>query len=226
MAESYQDVRLKAVMVYDAEGSILSLDCDYIDSENVYSCYQDELPEEYVSFAKHIDSYKIENGALVKRSDTSAIEEEQEKTLQTMMFQKQRASFLSTLPNSEAVKVPYCYPKWASYIGRPLSKLDNSGNPNRIQYDGELWEVRQDIPVVLKDQPPGIDTAALYQRIDDEHAGTYEDPIPYASTMEVYEGKYYIESDIIYRCTRNSGQPLYNSCANLVGIYFEIAEGE
>ena len=226
MAGSYQEVRLQSVIVYDTEGNILSLDCDYIDGEYVYSCYQDELPEEYVSFAKHIDNYKIENGALVKRSDTTAIEEEQEKTLQTMIFQKQRASFLSTLNDSEAVKIQYCYPKWESFIGLPLSKLDESGNQRRIQYEGNLWLVIQDIPIVLENQYPSIATAALYQRIDEEHAGTYEDPIPYASTMEVYEGKYYIENDIIYRCTRNSGQPLYNSCANLVGIYFEIAEEE
>ena len=41
--------------------------------------------------------------------------------------------------------------------------------------------------------------------------------------MKVYNGKYYIEDGIIYLCTRDSGNPLYASCASLVPHYFDVA---
>lgn len=218
------ETKAKSHMVYNEEGNILSLDCDYLESDLVYECYRDELPEEYISFARHLNLYQIVNSRLVKKEDTSPIEEEQEKMLQTMMTKSFRSNYLSTLSDSEAVKIPYCYPQWETYIGLPLSKLDSHGNPNRIGYKGELWEVRMDISVVLEDQYPSTNTASLYKRIDNEHSGTIDDPIPYDMNMEVYEGKYYIENAIVYKCIRSSGQPLYNTCANLVSIYFEIVK--
>lgn len=69
--------------------------------------------------------------------------------------------------------------------------------------------------------PPSQATASLYTRIDVEHAGTQDDPIPYAVNMEVYAGKYYAENGILYRCIRDSGNALQNTAAELVGIYFE-----
>jgi hypothetical protein len=43
----------------------------------------------------------------------------------------------------------------------------------------------------LENQPPSIDTAALYEEIVEDHAGTKEDPIPYNNNMELKLGKYY-----------------------------------
>lgn len=70
--------------------------------------------------------------------------------------------------------------------------------------------------------PPSQATAALYAMIDVEHAGTLEDPIPYAVNMEVYAGKYYTEDGILYKCIRDSGVALQNKAADLVGNYFEV----
>lgn len=133
---------------------------------------------------------------------------------------------VSLMSNEQALQCVSVFPTWESFIGKALPKLDENGNVNRIQYGEKLYEVRQDISVVLEHQPPGIDTAALYQVIDLEHAGTYEDPIPYDQMMEVFNGKYYLEDGIIYKCIRDSGQPLYATCASLVGNYFEVATEE
>lgn len=70
--------------------------------------------------------------------------------------------------------------------------------------------------------PPSQDTASLYTRIDEEHAGTKEDPIPYRVNIEVFADKYYIEDDVVYRCIRDSGIALQNKASELVGIYFEV----
>ena len=141
---------------------------------------------------------------------------QQEAELKAMMERTRRVSLLVELPDEEAVKIPYCYDSWESFIGKSLKAGD------RVQYNGKLWKVRQEIPTVLENQFPSVETAALYEVIDIEHEGTLEDPIPYDQTMTVYEGKYYIENEKIYKCIRDSGQPLYATCESLVGNYFEL----
>lgn len=123
------------------------------------------------------------------------------------------------MSDANALKCISIFPTWESYIGKKLT------TGIRVQYKGELWKVRQDIDVVLENQAPSIDTAALYERIDEEHEGTLEDPIPYVNTMTVYKDKYYVEDGVIYKCIRDSGQPLYASCASQVRNYFEKVEG-
>lgn len=218
---------------YDENGAILTVsDGSFNDAEEIE--IQDDS---YITDPSSIYNYKIVN------HEFAYIEEEEKKqlysflypdeletkkamqelSLQAMMTASARTSFLVELPDEKAVKIPLCYPSWESYKGKPLTKLNEQGKENRIEYQGELWKVRQDIPVVLENQPPSIKTASLYERIDDEHAGTLEDPIPYDQTMTVYNGKYYQEEGIIYKCIRDSGQPLYATCASLVGNYFEVA---
>lgn len=179
-----------------------------------------------------IFDYKCVDGELVELTPEEKEEfyqtekdekEEQEATLEQMMAVSTRTSFLIELPDAEAVKIPLCYPSWKSYKGKPLTKLNEQGKENRIEYQGELWKVRQDIPVVLENQPPSIETASLYERIDVEHEGTIDDPIPYDQTMTVHKDKYYIQNGVMYLCLEDSGQPLYADCVNLPR-YFQKVE--
>ena len=62
----------------------------------------------------------------------------------------------------------------------------------------------------------------IWKRADEEHAGTQEDPIPYNPPMEIFEGKYYIQNEVIYKCTRNSDIPLSHDLSALVGTYVEL----
>jgi hypothetical protein len=41
--------------------------------------------------------------------------------------------------------------------------------------------------------------------------------------MELTEGLYYIEYDVVYLCIRSSGQPVYHELNALVGLYVEVA---
>lgn len=179
---------------------------------------------------KHVDSTvkELEENDkeewFIKPMAIEAEKEKQQNMLEDMMRQAQQVSFLVELPDEQAATIHYCYEPWKNYIGKPLTKLNEQGKENRIEYDGKLWKVRNDIPVVLENQPPSIETASLYERIDVEHAGTIDDPIPYDQTMTVYKDKYYIEDGIKYLCIRDSGQPLYATCASLVGNYFELIE--
>lgn len=136
--------------------------------------------------------------------------------LEQKMLASQKTTFLVALPDEEALEVKYCYPEWsADSVSYAVG--------DRVLVDDELWKCRQ-AHTSQENWKPSIDTASLWERIDEQHAGTLEDPIPYANTMTVYNGKYYIEEGIIYKCIRDSGQPLYATCASQVGNYFEVAQ--
>lgn len=70
--------------------------------------------------------------------------------------------------------------------------------------------------------PGAAGTESLYARIDEEHDGTKYDPIPYEGNMALENGKYYTQSDVLYKCTRDTGNPVYNTLSELVGIYVEV----
>lgn len=120
------------------------------------------------------------------------------------------------MTNEEALSMKSLFPKWEEFIGKKLSK------DYKVQYNGLLYKVRQDVETVLENQAPGIDTAALYEEINETNAGSQEDPIPYNNNMELFSGKYYSQNGITYKCTRDTGQAVYHDLSALVGIYVEV----
>lgn len=121
------------------------------------------------------------------------------------------------LTDEESLEVKDMYPEWSEFINKALTQ------GMKVQYDNKLYRVRQDVAVVLENQPPSIYTAALYEEINEQHAGTQEDPIPYNNNMELVQGKYYSQYDIVYYCHRGSGQAVYNDLKDLI-VYVEPVE--
>ena len=118
------------------------------------------------------------------------------------------------LTPSEALQVKERHPKWK--IGIDVVK------GHRYQYGGDLWEVLQGHKT-QENWKPSLETASLWKRVDEEHAGTKDDPIPYAPPMEIFKDKYYTQSKVLYKCIRDSGQPLSHNLSDLVGNYVEKA---
>lgn len=118
------------------------------------------------------------------------------------------------LSPSEALQVKERHPKWK--IGIDVVK------GHRYQYEGDLWEVLQGHKT-QENWKPSLETASLWKRVDEEHAGTKDDPIPYAPPMEIFKDKYYTQSKVLYKCIRDSGQPLSHNLSDLVGNYVEKA---
>ena len=156
-----------------------------------------------------------ENLVLNENKQKEEVKSIQEEQLNKMMSVSMRVSFLNELSDEQAVMIPLCYDAWIT--GKAYKVGD------RVEWEGKLWKCRQ-AHTSQENYKPSIDTASLWEVIDVEHAGTLEDPIPYDQTMTVNNGKYYLEDGIIYKCIRDSGQPLYASCASLVGNYFEVAQ--
>lgn len=119
--------------------------------------------------------------------------------------------------DQEALEVKCLYKEWEVQIGRELSVGEY------VQYNGQLFRVLQTHTAQVE-WIPGRNTESLYVVIDKEHKGTIVDPIPWKVNMEAFAGKYYIENEILYLCTRDSGIALQYTCVDLVGTYFEIVE--
>lgn len=89
---------------------------------------------------------------------------------------------------------------------------------------GSLFKVLQDHTSQSTWVPGVTGTESLYTRIDEEHDGTKYDPIPYNGNMELKNGLYYSQGNVLYHCTRDTGNPVYNALSELVGIYVEVVE--
>lgn len=118
------------------------------------------------------------------------------------------------LTASEALRVKDRYPEWE--VGIDVVK------GHKYQYGEDLWEVLQGHKT-QENWKPSLETASLWKRVDEEHAGTKDDPIPYAPPMEIFKDKYYTQSRVLYKCIRDSGQPLSHNLSDLVGNYVEKA---
>lgn len=116
------------------------------------------------------------------------------------------------LNDDEALKVKDMYPVWTPGIEVKTGE--------KYQHEDGLWRVRQD-HTTQEGWEPSMDTASLWERIDEEHAGTLEDPIPYTPPMEIFKDKYYTQDGVTYLCTRDSETPLSYNMTELVGLYVE-----
>ena len=117
------------------------------------------------------------------------------------------------LTDGQALQFKDLYPTWESFIGKSLEV------GYKVLYANKLYKVKQKIETVLENQYPSIDTASLYEEINETNAGTVEDPIPYNNNMALEEGKYYIQNEVIYYCNRSTEIPVYQDLSALVNIY-------
>ena len=119
--------------------------------------------------------------------------------------------------DQEALEVKVLYKQWSKQIGKQLEVGEY------VQHEDKLYRVLQ-AHVARETWAPGNGTESLFVVINKEHKGTLDDPIPYTTNMELFVDKYYSEDGILYICTRDSGNPLYNKLSELVGTYVDVVE--
>lgn len=224
---TYVQVHLRGVPEYTA--CIQAVIREYTSTEeelaliNKYSAYQmgiiadSSICSEYQEYCGLVATIK----ANVKKDfsiDVPEVVSELVPTTSDMINLLKVLITTATLTDAQALACKSLYPTWESYIGKAL----NAGD--KVVYKGALYKVRQKINSVLENQAPGITTAALYEEISETHAGTKEDPIPYNNNMELELGKYYSQDGVVYLCSRDTGQAVYNPLKDLVGIYVTVVE--
>lgn len=105
----------------------------------------------------------------------------------------------------------------------PEYEVDHEYKPGeKFVSAGKLYKVLQAHTSQSTWVPGAAGTESLYARIDEEYDGTQYDPIPYEGNMELYAGKYYTQDGVLYRGTRDTGNPVYNALSELVGLYVEV----
>ena len=122
----------------------------------------------------------------------------------------------TSLSDTDALEAPVLFPSWE--IGH------NYATGDRIDYNDKLYKVLQP-HTSQADWTPDTATS-LYAEVGKPDQGdTPDNPIPYNNNMELFNGKYYSQNDVVYVCFRDTEIPVYNNLADLVHIYVEVYEG-
>lgn len=116
-----------------------------------------------------------------------------------------------TVDDNTALRMLEFYPEW-------VAGQDYTAG-HKVHRGGKLWRCLQAHTSQAGWEPENA--SSLWTEICESHAGTIDDPIPYSGNMALESGKYYIQDYTIYLCTRDTGNPVYNPLAELVGIYVD-----
>ena len=128
----------------------------------------------------------------------------------TAMLVRQQINILNVDDNT-ALRMTAFYPEWAANAEYTIGY--------KVQRSGRLWRCIQAHTSQAGWEPENA--PALWTEICETHSGTLEDPIPYNGNMALESGTYYSQNSKIYRCTRDTVNPVYNALSELVGLYVE-----
>lgn len=130
------------------------------------------------------------------------------------LFISKQVNTLS-IDDSISLKMIDYYPTWEDLMGQQATK------DFKFTYQGKLYKVIQG-HTFSSAWIPNNGTESLYARIDEEHDGDVYDPIPYEGNMILEQDKYYIQDGIIYKCTRDSINALYDDLKYLAAYVEKV----
>lgn len=113
--------------------------------------------------------------------------------------------------DNTALRMMGYYPQWASGADYTVGY--------KVQHGGKLWRCRQAHSTITGWEPPNV--ASLWEQVCESHDGSEEDPIPYEGNMALTSGLYYTQDYRLFRCIRDTGNPVYHRLEELVGLYVE-----
>lgn len=126
-----------------------------------------------------------------------------------------------SIEDSKSLRMLEYYPIWENLVAQNVQLTDDDFENFKFTYQDELYKVIK--PHTFSSAwVPGNGTESLYVRIDEVHQGTLDDPIPYAGNMILEKDKYYIQDGIIYKCTRDSINALYDDLKYLAAYVEKV----
>lgn len=118
------------------------------------------------------------------------------------------------MSNNEALKRKKSFPVWKEDLGEVKQG-------EKYQLNDKLYKVVQDHTTQANWSPEK--QSSLWEEVVEDHAGTFDDPIPYNEELDpqwqgmvLEEGKYYTQGGVIYKCIRNTGNKVTQILADLV----------
>lgn len=118
-----------------------------------------------------------------------------------------------SVDDNTALRMLDFYPEWAADTAYTVGY--------KVRRNDKLWRVLQAHTSQVGWEPENA--ASLWEQINETHSGTVDDPIPYSGNMALTNGLYYMQDWVIYKCTRDTGNPVYHALSELVGLYVEKA---
>lgn len=116
-----------------------------------------------------------------------------------------------SVDDNTALRMKNFYPDWKSNTAYETGF--------KVQRKDKLWRVRQSHTSQTGWEPENVES--LWEQINESHDGTEDDPIPYSGNMALSNGLYYTQDYEIFRCTRDTVNPVYNALSELLGLYVE-----
>ena len=114
--------------------------------------------------------------------------------------------------DNTALRMRTYYPEWADNIAYAVGY--------KVQRGGRLWRCMQAHTSLTGWEPENV--ASLWAEVCESHTGAKDDPIPYSGNMALANGLYYMQDWVVYRCVRDTINPVYNRLEELVGLYVEL----
>lgn len=114
--------------------------------------------------------------------------------------------------DNAALRMKDFYPEWTINTDYTVDY--------KVKRNGKLWKVVQAHTSQVGWEPENA--TSLWTEVNETHAGTADDPIPYSGNMALENGKYYVQDYEIYLCNRDTVNPVYNALRELVGLYVEV----
>lgn len=106
-----------------------------------------------------------------------------------------------SLSAAEALEMKDVYPDWTEGIAVKTGERYNS--------DGDLWEVVQG-HTTQANWKPSLNTLSLWKKVQVEHSGTADDPIPFEQGMSIETGKYYSQYGVTYKAIQDAVAVVYD----------------
>ena len=131
------------------------------------------------------------------------------KRSEALNLRKHIENAVQSLPDTAALEAVVLHPVWKFGIAYTVGY--------KAQHNGRLWRCRQAHTSQEGWEPDNV--PALWEEICETHDGTLADPIPYEGSMALENGKYYSQDGVVYLCTRDTVNPVYNPLRELVGLY-------
>lgn len=153
-----------------------------------------------------------EEVAAVKAEVVKAQMQERNRSLSleevTALLIRQNVNTLEVDDNT-ALRMMDFYPEWTENTAYTTG--------HKVRRNDKLWRVVQAHTSQVGWEPENA--ASLWEQICETHSGTMDDPIPYEGNMVLVKGLHYVQNYVIYRCTRDTVNPVYHALADLVGLY-------
>ena len=139
---------------------------------------------------------------------------------EALRYRRHIETAVQSLPVNKALEVPSLHPKWDAMIGKTVEEIGF-----RFSHGDKLYATKQPDYTFMAHWVPGATgTESLFEEVNETNAGTLDDPIPYDGNMALTSGLYYSQADVVYLCTRDTGNPVYHALSELVGVYVEVVE--